>query len=98
MGEGRTGRLRGVVRQLGFGGFGEGKRREEEAGKKWGIDGCGLRARGRAARAGNWPIGCSKNNAGGERVKKKIFFFWWRKGKRKSYFFFQKKSDAGRER
>ena len=33
MGEGRTGRLRGVVRQIGFGVFGEGKRREEEAGK-----------------------------------------------------------------
>lgn len=49
----------------------EGKRPEEEAGKKWGIDGCGLRTRERAALAENCPTGFSKNNAGGERVKRK---------------------------
>jgi hypothetical protein len=55
MGEGRTGRVRGVVRQLGFGGVwgrGRGGRTRRERNGEW---------RGGAARAGKCPTGCSKN-------------------------------------
>jgi hypothetical protein len=48
MGEGRTARLPGVVSELGFWDFGSRRGGSEEAGKKWGIDGC-VRARRRAA-------------------------------------------------
>jgi hypothetical protein len=51
MGEGRTARLPGVVSELGFWDFGSRRGGSEEAGKKWGIDACGLRARRRSGRA-----------------------------------------------